>query len=78
MATQKKQPEPITAALRKALANALAGGETFLGLESKTGVLRQSLMKFARGETSLRLPQADRLADHFQLEIRSPKRTKGK
>lgn len=72
-----KQREPITTALRRALAESLAAGETFLGLENKTGVLRQSLMKFARGETSLRLQQADKLAEHFQLTVRLPKR-KGK
>jgi hypothetical protein len=77
MPTRKKHPKPITAALRKALADALASGESFIGLERTTGVLRQSLMKFHRGETSLRLPQADLLANYFRLEIRTPNR-KGK
>lgn len=68
-----KQREPITEALRKAIADALDAGETFRGLESKTGVLRQSLMKFARGETSLRLDLADRLAVHLGIEVKTPK-----
>src|SRR4051812_43581643 len=43
--------KPISDALRKAIAES---GVSFLGLEQATGVLRQSLMKFARGEQCLR------------------------
>lgn len=42
---------------------------SFKELERQTGVLRQSLMKFARGEQSLRLDLADRLAVFFELEV---------
>ena len=42
---------------------------SFKALERETGVLRQSLMKFARGETSLRLERADKLAEFFGIEI---------
>jgi plasmid maintenance system antidote protein VapI len=45
-------------------------GRTFLGIEQATGVKRQSLMKFARGEQSLRLDLADRLAAYFGIEVR--------
>ena len=41
----------------------------FLTLEQQTGVLRQSLMKFVRGETTLRLDAADKLAEFFGLEL---------
>ena len=41
----------------------------FIELERQTGVLRQSLMKFARSEQSLRLDQADKLAAFFGLEL---------
>jgi transcriptional regulator with XRE-family HTH domain len=41
----------------------------FQALERETGVLRQTLMKFARGETSLRLDMADKLAAYFGLEL---------
>jgi len=64
---------PITDALRKAIAES---GMSFIGLERETGVLRQSLMKFARGEEVLRGDAYDRLAEFFGLELR-PKR-KGK
>ena len=58
-------------------------GLSFLALERETGVIRQSLMPFARGETSISLDAADKLASYFKLELRratrkaAPKR-KGK
>ena len=42
---------------------------SFKALERETGVLRQSLMKFAAGEQSLRLDAADKLAEFFGIEI---------
>ncbi len=65
-----KPAQPITDALRRAIADS---GMTFKGLERETGVLRQSLMKFARGEQYLRGDACDRLAAYFGLELR-PKR----
>ena len=53
----------MTDLLRKALADC----ESFIAVERATGVKRQSLMKFARGEQSLRLDMADRLAEHFHI-----------
>ena len=41
----------------------------FIELERQTGVLRQSLMKFARGETTIHLDSADKLAEFFGLEL---------
>ncbi|MDB5346472.1 MAG: hypothetical protein JWP89_4849 [Schlesneria sp.] len=43
---------------------------SFLALERETGVIRQSLMPFARGEASLSLAAADKLAEYFGLELR--------
>jgi hypothetical protein len=65
-----KPKRPITDVLLKAIA---ASGLPFLTLEQKTGVLRQSLMKFARGERTLRGDSMDKLADFFGLELQ-PKR----
>ena len=45
-------------------------GLPFLTLEQQTGVIRQSLMPFARGEASISLAAADKLADYFGLELR--------
>jgi len=56
----------MTAALRQALS---ASEANFHELERRTGVKRQSLMKFARGQQSLRLDMADRLASYFGLEV---------
>jgi transcriptional regulator with XRE-family HTH domain len=56
--------------ITETLRNAIADGEVpFLQLEKQTGVLRQSLMKFARGEQSLMLDAADKLAEFFGLEL---------
>jgi hypothetical protein len=70
----KKEMQPITDALRKAIAES---GISFIGLERETGVLRQSLMKFARGEQVLRGDAYDKLADFFGLELTAEKRKKG-
>jgi len=68
---------PITDVLREAINSS---EWSFRALETQTGVLRQCLMKFSRGETSLMLWQADALAEFFGLELRpaaKPKRSKG-
>jgi len=68
---------PITDLLRQTIKER---GIPFLTLEQETGVLRQSLMKFARGESTIHLDSADALADYFALELgpaSKPKR-KGK
>jgi hypothetical protein len=62
--------QPIAEALRRAIAES---GMSFKALERETGVLRQSLMKFARGEQCLRGDAYDKLAAYFGLELR-PKR----
>lgn len=68
---------PITDVLKQAIEDS---GLPFIELERQTGVLRQSLMKFARGETTIHLDAADKLAEFFKLELgpaSKPKR-KGK
>ena len=55
----------MTVSLRRAIAES---GMNFKALERATGVKRQSLMKFVRGQ-SLRLNIADKLAAHFGLEL---------
>ena len=52
---------------------------SFLALERETGVIRQSLMPFARGEASISLDAADKLAKYFGLTLQpgtKPKRTR--
>lgn len=60
----------MTELLRQAILEA----PSFLGVETATGVKRQSLMKFVRGEQSLRLDMADRLAAHFGITSRRERR----
>lgn len=49
------------------LRDALAHAESLRAVERATGVKRQSMMKFLRGEQSLRLDMADKLAEHFAI-----------
>lgn len=67
------QKQPITDLLRKMINES---GVPFLTLEQQTGVLRQSLMRFARGETSIHLDSADEVAKFFGLELRPTAKTR--
>ena len=64
---------PITEALRAAIN---ASELSFLALERETGVLRQSLMPFARGEAGINIDAADKLAVYFGLNLVPHKQTK--
>ena len=57
----------MTKLLRQAIQES---GMSFKAIERATGVVRQSLMKFVRGEQSLRLDKADDLAHYFGIECR--------
>ena len=59
--------QPITDTLRDAIN---ASELSFLALGKATGVLRQSLMPFARGEAGINADAADKLAVYFGLELR--------
>ena len=52
--------------LRKAIAES---GLTLYRIAKDTGVIKTSLMRFMRGETSLRLDKADVLAEYLGLEL---------
>jgi len=62
-----RKGQTLTEALRQAIAES---GLSFKRLERETGLKRQSLMKFARAEQSLRLDLADKLATFFGIESR--------
>lgn len=72
-----KQPT-MTEALRAALNDAVHGGSSFREVERETGIVRQSLMPFARGEQSLLLSKADKLAEYFGLELKPTTKRKGR
>ena len=59
--------QPISEILRAAIN---ASELSFLALERETGVIRQSLMPFARGEAGINIDAADKLAVYFGLELR--------
>ena len=59
--------QPISEILRAAIN---ASELSFLALERETGVLRQSLMPFARGEAGINIDAADKLAVYFGVELR--------
>jgi plasmid maintenance system antidote protein VapI len=65
MPKRTKQGATMTELLRAALTEAPSLRE----VERQTGVKRQSMMKFLRGEQSLRLDIADRLASYFGILI---------
>ena len=61
---------PTTPTIADTLKAAIeSSGLPFLTLEQRTGVTRQSLMSFVKGERTLRLDMADKLATYFGLEL---------
>jgi len=68
----------MTDILRTALNEAVNGGSSFRQVERETGIVRQSLMPFARGEQTLRLDKADLLAEYFELELKPATKRKGR
>jgi len=66
MAKKKRKKNSITIRLRDAINGSPL---SFKALERETGVLRQTLMTFSRSERSLRLDNADKLAEYFGLEL---------
>ncbi len=63
--------QPFTDALRKAITESRLA---HIAIERETGVKRQSIMRFMRGERSLRLDMADRLAGYFGLTVRQQRK----
>ncbi|CAN5891783.1 hypothetical protein BH23PLA1_BH23PLA1_14180 [soil metagenome] len=61
-----RREETISEVLRRTL---VESGLPYLTLEKATGVARASIMRFVRGDHSLRLDKADRLAAYFGLEL---------
>lgn len=60
----------MSAALRKVIHDS---GIAHAAIERETGVKRACVMRFLRGERSLRLDVADKLAEYFDLELRRRK-----
>lgn len=63
----RKKPRPTPSdVLRKAIAES---GLTLYRIAKDTGVVKSSLIRFMREETSLRLDRADILAAYLGLEL---------
>ena len=56
----------MTEVLRRAIDES---GLPTLTIANEAGIARASLIRFIRGEQSLRLDIADKLADYFDLEL---------
>ena len=56
---------------------ALTEADSLRSVERATGVKRQSLATFLRGESTLRLDAADKLAAYFGIECRRGRRLGG-
>jgi plasmid maintenance system antidote protein VapI len=70
---EKQIETPLTTVLRKAIADC---GLSFKRLEKETGVTRQTLMGFVRGERTIYLDIADKLASYFGLALQPIKAKK--
>ena len=70
-----KAPKTMTETLRQAIRES---GLPMLTLATETGIERASLIRFARGDQSLKLDNADRLAAYFGLELQPTKARAGK
>jgi len=67
----------MTDALRQEIGRAIDSGErSYMDVQRATGITRQSLTKFIRGEQSLRLDLADKLSAYAGLQIVKRKESK--
>jgi plasmid maintenance system antidote protein VapI len=57
---------PISDLLRQTI---VESGISYNALQKETGVTRASIMRFVRGDQSVRLDMADRLAAYFGLRL---------
>jgi len=64
--TKRKPKPPLTDPLRQAIVDS---GLPLLRLANETGIARASLIRFVRGDTSIRLDIADKLAAYFGLKL---------
>ena len=65
------QQSTLTELLRTAIVDC---GLPHAPIAREAGVVRGSLMRFARGDTSLRLDVSNKLATYFTIEFSLPKR----
>ncbi len=66
LATMGRRNTTISQVLRKAITKS---GESLADLQRATGISDAVLSRFVRGERTLTLPTADKLARHLGLEL---------
>ena len=71
----RQRKSPVTDILRHTIAES---GIPYNQLERETGVKRVSIIRFVRGEQSMRLDLAERLMVYFGLEVCKRKRDRSK
>jgi len=64
----------MTELLREALAEAVEQGQSIRSIAREAGLKHPALLKFLRGDQSLRLDLADRLAAYLGIESRRTRR----
>ena len=69
---KRKARTPLTDPLRKAIVDSRL---PLLHLANETGVARASLFRFVRGDSSIRLDIADKLAVYFGMKMAAEKPT---
>jgi hypothetical protein len=52
--------------------------DSLRGVERQTGVSHVTLLKFRRGDQTIRLDKAEVLADYFGIEVSRPRKTSTK
>jgi len=60
----------MTVLLRESLAEAVRAGQSVRSIARETGLKHPAILKFLRGEQSLRLDKADALAQYLGIECR--------
>ena len=66
LATMGRRNTTISQSLQEAMAQS---GESLADIVRATGISNAVLSRFVRGERTLTLPTADKLARHFGLEL---------
>ena len=62
----RRKRKTIAETIKQAIADS---GLTYTELQRATGVKRASILRFMRGDQTLRLDIADRLAEHLGIEV---------
>ena len=60
----------MTELLQQAVKDAIDGGQSLREIARESGLQHPPLLRFLRGEQSLRLDKAEMLADYFGIECR--------